>query len=184
MNNHCQTHDRNRTNRPGWRTQALVAMAAAATFSPKPAGAADLRPETIQAWQEYVTAARARNQTHLDSGCAFLSIDDIPGEAAKLRRGEVVVSPAGPNVPLTVPTGLIHDWIGAIFIPNASLGDAIRVVRDYEQYYSVYRPGGYKFQAAGSERMDRPVFHGVNEQVVLREAHIPQRLPLDFHAYG
>jgi hypothetical protein len=140
MNNECQMHAKKRTTRAGWRIRALVAIAVTAAVSPTPADAADLRLETIQAWREYISAAEARNRTHLDQEESFLSIDTIPGQAAKLRRGDVEVSPSAINVPLRVPNGLIHDWTGDIFIPNASLGDVIRVVRDYEQYDSVYHP--------------------------------------------
>jgi hypothetical protein len=51
-----------------------------------------------------------------------------------------VVSPAGPHTPLKVPSGLIHDWIGAVFIPHASPRDAWAVLRDYSHYKDFYRP--------------------------------------------
>src|SRR5580693_4760923 len=38
------------------------------------------------------------------------------------------------------PAGLIHDWTGAIFNPNAALRDVLQVVRDYGQYKAVYHP--------------------------------------------
>lgn len=38
------------------------------------------------------------------------------------------------------PTELIHDWAGAIFIPKASMGDVMRVVRDYDRYQAIYHP--------------------------------------------
>jgi hypothetical protein len=97
--------------------------------------AADLKPETLQAWEAYLQAAKARNQKSLADGGSFLSMD-----AEKLRRGEIIVAPAGPKVPLKVPSGLIHDWAGAIFIPDTSIADIMRVVRDYDHYQAVYQP--------------------------------------------
>jgi hypothetical protein len=120
--------------------QALAAVALAIPFSPTPAAAADLKPETVQAWDAYLQAARARNQKHLAEGAPFLSIDAEPAESAKLRQGEIIVSPANPNVPIKVSSGLIHDWSGAIFIPNASISDVMRVVRDYDRYQAIYHP--------------------------------------------
>jgi hypothetical protein len=102
--------------------------------------AADLKPETLQAWEEYLQAAKARNQQHVADGVSFLAIDAEPADSAKLRRGEIMVSPARPRVPVKVPSGLIHDWAGAIFIPNASIGDVMRVIRDYDRYQAVYHP--------------------------------------------
>jgi hypothetical protein len=39
-----------------------------------------------------------------------------------------------------VPSGLIHDWIGAAFIPNATMAEALAVLRDYRRYREIYRP--------------------------------------------
>jgi hypothetical protein len=39
-----------------------------------------------------------------------------------------------------VPHGLIHDWIGAIFIPGATRDSLSAVVRDYDNYQRMYRP--------------------------------------------
>ena len=51
-----------------------------------------------------------------------------------------MVSPASPHVPRKVPSGLIHDWIGAVFISGATLDDVLRVVRSYGRYKEFYRP--------------------------------------------
>jgi hypothetical protein len=113
----------------------LAAVALTTILSPMRIAAADLKPETLQAWETYLQAAKERNHKHLAEGTSFLSID-----AEKLRQGEIVVSPARPNVPVKVPSGLIHDWTGAIYIPNASIGDVMRVVRDYDHYQAFYHP--------------------------------------------
>jgi len=124
-----------------WRSlHGLAAIFLLAVSSPVRTIAADLKPETIQAWNEYVGAAEERNLKHVSQGTPFLAIDTLPGEAAKLRQGDIIASPAAPNVPVKVPAGLIHDWTGAIFIPNAALRDVLQVVRDYGQYKTVYHP--------------------------------------------
>ena len=120
--------------------QLLGASLLAALLYPMPAAAADLKPETVQAWQEYVKATEAKNQAHLAPGSPFLSIDAEPAQAAKLRQGQILASPVSPNVPVKVQGGLIHDWTGAIFIPNASVRDVFHVTRDYAQYKTVFRP--------------------------------------------
>jgi len=120
--------------------QVLAAVALTTLFPPMRVTAADLKPETLQAWEAYLQTAKARNHKHLADGASFLSIGAEPADSAKLRQGEVIVSPARPNVPVKVPSGLIHDWAGVIFIPNASIGDVMHVVRDYDHYQEFYQP--------------------------------------------
>jgi hypothetical protein len=142
MNNDFRSYMHEETRSVGtWRPlHGLAAIFLLALFSPAQTIAADLKPETIQAWNDYVRAAEARNLKHVSQGNLFLAIDALPTEAAKLRRGDIIASPAASNVPVKVPSGLIHDWTGAIFIPNAALRDVLQVVRDYGQYETVYHP--------------------------------------------
>jgi hypothetical protein len=60
---------------------SLVAILLSA---PTPGIAANLKPETLRRWKEYITAADARNQKHLSPGSKFLSIDAIPGQIPRL----------------------------------------------------------------------------------------------------
>jgi hypothetical protein len=104
------------------------------------AGAAELQRATVDAWQEYVRAADARMQARLGGGKPFLWLDEAPDRALRVRRNEVIVAPLPEHGTRAVPGGLIHDWIGAIFIPNASIESLLRVVRDYDRYKEIYKP--------------------------------------------
>jgi len=57
------------------------------------ANAAKLKPNTRQAWKEYIVAANAQMQERLSPDRSFLLSDEDPGRAAKLRSGEILVSP-------------------------------------------------------------------------------------------
>ena len=102
---------------------------------------ANLKKETEGVWQEYVAAAKIRICDRANPGKAFLWVDESPDRIAKVRRGEVVVSPVTPNIPKEVPSGLIHDWIGAVFIANTTFGQVVPVLRDYDRYKEFYQPG-------------------------------------------
>lgn len=124
-----------------WRADFLASLfAIMSLLAPTRMLAASLSPETVQAWDRYVKATDDRNRMHLARGQPFLSLDAIPGQAARLKDGEIAVSPAGPGVPVKVPSGLIHDWTGAIFIPGVTLNDVLHVVRNYDQYRDIYHP--------------------------------------------
>jgi len=107
---------------------------------PGPILGADLKPETLRRWEEYIQTVDARNQARLASGATFLSSDEIPEQMAKVRAGEIVVTPVGPHVPMKVPSGLIHDWAAAVFLPGTTLDGILSVVRNYDRYKDFYRP--------------------------------------------
>jgi len=79
-------------------------------------------------------------EQRLGPGKTFLWIDEAPDRIARVRKGEVVISPVGPHSPRRVPSGLIHDWIGAVFIPNVSLKDTLAVLGDYARYKEIFQP--------------------------------------------
>jgi hypothetical protein len=107
--------------------------------APLSSKAAELRPEALQAWDKYIHAQNSRNAERIRSG-SFLWSDESIDRNRRLRSGEVVVSPATKNIPQSVPHGLIHHWMGAVFLPGASLDDVFRVVRDYGRYKDFYAP--------------------------------------------
>lgn len=74
--------------------------------------AANLKPETKAAWDEYLQAANAAMQARLQPDAHFLWLDDEPGRADGIRTKGPYIAPVGPHIPKKVPSGLIHDWIG------------------------------------------------------------------------
>lgn len=98
----------------------------------------ELNGETLRAWNEYTQALDVRVATAARAK-SFLWIDQSPDRIRRVREGEVLVAPVGEN-PKLVPHGLIHHWIGAMFLPDAVLEDVLKVVRDYDRYKDVYAP--------------------------------------------
>jgi hypothetical protein len=121
-------------------TSWLAALAMSLVSFSQLAVAANLEPETIEAWDKYVKGINARIQKTVAPGAKFLLADQVSGQAATLRSGEIAIGPAGPQIPIRVPRGLIHDWVGASFIPNATLDDVLRILGDYERYKLFYNP--------------------------------------------
>ncbi len=154
-----------------FRVTALWAIGLMLLFGSAASLAADLKRETVETWEKYVNAVSARNQSRLVPGGSFLSIDEAPDQAARLRAGDVVVAPVGPHVPMKVPSGLIHDWVGDAFLPNVSIPDIFQVIRDYERYKDVYQPNVLDSKPAiTSEWEDRFSLLLMNKSVIARTA--------------
>jgi hypothetical protein len=104
-------------------------------------GAATLKPETKAAWDAYLQAASVAMQARLQPGAHFLWLDDEPERVEAIRTKGPYIAPVGRHIPKKVPSGLIHDWLGVGFIPNVKIEDILKIVRDYDRYKDVYRPG-------------------------------------------
>jgi hypothetical protein len=127
----------------GWCTLGIRSSLAILTllFVPAISGASELKQDTLRAWGEYVQAFTLRVDQHLAPGQPFLWIDEASAQRQRVRQGEVLISPTREGNPHPVPHGLIHDWIGAVFIPHVTIDDVFAVVHDYDRYDTVYKPG-------------------------------------------
>ena len=101
-------------------------------------GGTSLNPQTAKAWEEYVGSVRAQNQARLGPTACFLWAQEQPGGMARLKAGEILAGPADGHTPHRVPGGLIHHWIGAVFLPGATLQEVMAALRDYTRYSQYY----------------------------------------------
>ena len=112
----------------------------AALLLPMQAHAANLKAETVAAWDDYVQSVSVAMRDRARPGGSFLWTYEKPERIAKVHNGEIVVAPAPGPSPRKVPGGLIHHWIASIFFPNAKLNDILEVTQDYDRYQEFYRP--------------------------------------------
>ncbi len=117
-----------------------LGLALLAAGIPGPLRAVDLQSSTLDAWNDYLRTADLRMQARVDGRRPFLWADERPDRRARLERGEVLVAPLAGHGTQSVPDGLIHDWIGAVFIPKATLEGLFSVVHDYDRYKKFYGP--------------------------------------------
>lgn len=64
---------------------------------------------------------------------------DRPAAAPRLGAPlEPAIAPWQADNPIAVPNALIHDWLGAVFVPGARVEDALFVLRDVPHYPQIY----------------------------------------------
>jgi len=117
-----------------------LASAILAAGMPSLLRAIELETGALQAWDAYVKAADARMQARVDGQRPFLWADEEAGRRSPLRRGEILVVPASARGIQSVPNGLIHDWMGAVFIPHTTVERFLAVAHDYDRYKEFYKP--------------------------------------------
>lgn len=118
-----------------WTRGKLIALLALGMGQ---SGAADLNPQTSKAWDEYVGSVRAQLDARLRPTACFLWADEDAERLRRLRGGEILVTPADEETPRRISGGLIHHWLGAVFIPGVTVADVIATIRDYDRYNEFY----------------------------------------------
>lgn len=123
--------------RTGVLGAAIVVLLCAQT------SAAELQPRTAAAFDRYVQAAEG----HMRSA-SFLWIDGLSEAERKEKRGELEgglvamqrleVKDAGKEI--EIPGGLAHHWIGAVFVPGATVDRAVALLQDYNRHADIFRP--------------------------------------------
>src|SRR5579864_1575220 len=111
------------------------------------ASPAELQQKTTDAFNKYVAATENRMNHELHSG-PFLYVDGLSGETMKsayekLKRGEILVEKLetqAPGVSADVPDGMVHHWVGLIFIPGATLARVVPILQDYDHRADLYKP--------------------------------------------
>lgn len=99
-----------------------------------------LKPQTLESFDAYIRDAEAAMEQTLEGSGPFLWSDGIPKIAQQVRGGRVVAQFWSGRGPLKVPNGLIHDWIGAAFIPAVNLEETLALIQDYDHHQDIYRP--------------------------------------------
>jgi hypothetical protein len=110
--------------------------------------AADLKPSTLAAYEQYVQAAEAQIARRRAAGRP-LYIENLPSTErdralAEIKRGEIHAAPLdvrdANGKALDIPDGMVHHWVGTAFIPRARLDDTMDVMFSYERYRETFKP--------------------------------------------
>lgn len=132
------------------RKAAALFLAAATILLPQAAMAAtvDLQPPTAEAFGRYAELTQAKFQAQLAASGPFLCIDTLPPAGreaayAELRAGKVVIEKMetlDDGKPIAVPGGILHHWIGTVFIPGATLEQTLAIEQDYDHHQIYFQP--------------------------------------------
>jgi hypothetical protein len=125
-----------------------------------------LTPEAVAAFNHYVALSERRMASEVSGGGPFFWPDGLPARErdamyARLRRGEVVtqqIATLEQGQPIPVPDGLIHHWLGAVFIPGATLARTIAFLQDYDNQYKHFAPDVERSKLLGRSGNDFKVY--------------------------
>lgn len=107
--------------------------------------AAELESKTIAAFDKYVLATERRlNATDQP----FLRVDGLPmveqqKALESLKKGELVIESLETRDngrTIKVDDALVHHWLGVVFVPGATVQDAVTLLQDYNHHQDIYKP--------------------------------------------
>ena len=173
-----------------WLT-LLFAMQILAVQTPEVLGA-ELRPKTVEAFDRYVQLTEARIDGEVSHPGRFLYVDGLPPERrsevlAALKRGEIfmerlqTLDASGHTI--EAPEAIIHHWLGAVFIPGASLTQTIALVQDYNHHQDIYKPEVVRSRLISHTGNDFQIYYRLRKKkvitVTLNTYHDVHYFPID-----
>jgi len=144
-----------------------------------PAFAAELKPKTVEAFDRYIRETEQR----LDESKTFLWADESPERAQRIKAGEVLVQPFHTKAVNPVPNGLVHDWVGSVFIPGVTLQQVLALVQDYDHHKDIYKPEVIGSRTLSHNGNDFHIYLRLLKKkvitVVLNSEHDVKYIPID-----
>ena len=153
---------------------------------------AELKPETLDGYSRYVRATQARIDKELGNPGPFLYLDSLPEPrrtqvVTALKRDEIFMERLETRDALGraihAPGGLIHHWLGTVFIPGATLDQVRAVVQDYDRHQDIYRTEVVRSRLIRREGNDMTIFYRLRKHkiitVTLNTEHQVHYTPVD-----
>ena len=144
-----------------------------------PAIAAELKPKTVEAFDRYIGETEKR----LANSKTFLWADESPERMQRIKAGEILVQPVHARAVNPVTGGLVHDWVGSVFIPGATLERTLAMVQDYDRHKDIYKPEVVGSRVISHDGNDYRIFLRLLKKkvitVVLNSEHEVKYIPID-----
>jgi hypothetical protein len=135
-----------KAGRHAQRTLAFIFAACLAL--PAPANAADLQPQTARAYERYIELTTSHVDSELAQQAPYLWVEHLPAaqraaDEEQLRNGQLVIErletlDSGKRI--ATPGGIIHHWVGTVFVPGATLTQTLSFMQDYDHKVEYFKP--------------------------------------------
>ncbi len=159
---------------------------------------AELKPATVQAFDRYVQVTEARIDAEMKRPGEFLYVEGLPAPRraqalSLLKNGQVYMERLktrdSAGRVMEAPDGLIHHWMGAVFIPCVTLHQTLDVVQDYDHHQEIYLPEVVRSKLVSRNGDDFKIFYRLRKKkvitVTLDTDHDVHYFPVDAtHAYS
>lgn len=136
----------------------------------------ELKQATVEAYNLYVQATEARLKGEMARPREFLHIDGLPNSRRtqieqQLKHGDIFMDRLETLDPehhvINIPYGLVHHWIGAVFVPGATIKQAVELAQDYAHHQDIYKPELVRSKLLSHEGNDFRIFYRLRKHKVI-----------------
>lgn len=137
--------------------------------------AAELKKPTLDAFNRYVQLTEARLNSELKPEGPYLYPDSLPpsqrsAEYALLKQGQTLIQhieTRDGGKKIDAPDGMIHHWLGVVFIPGTTLKQTLALVQDYANHQKYYAPDVQQSRLIGHKGNDFQIFYRLKRHKVV-----------------
>lgn len=97
-----------------------------------------LSPQTVAEFDRYSRNVESQLDQRWHGQKNFLVLDDDPAQKSRVMGGEVFIKQVSGDHPVAVTNGLIHDWLGAIFMPHTTIQRVVGILEDFDRHKDIY----------------------------------------------
>ena len=97
-----------------------------------------LSPKANSAFEQYDAKVRAELQQRWQGRRSYLWLDEHAKEKKLAHAGQSVIQPMSGDGSVSVPDGVVYDWLGAMFLRGAKVEQVVRVLEDFDKHKDYY----------------------------------------------
>src|SRR4051794_23751441 len=112
----------------------LSCLILAAVFAPHvPAQlVVKLSPETVSEFERYSTTVESDLEDRWHGKKNLFYMEDDKENEQRVLNGEILIKQMNNGRPVDIKDGLIHDWLGAVYIPGTTVKRVIEILEDFD----------------------------------------------------
>ncbi len=97
-----------------------------------------LSPETISEFERYSATVESDLNERWQGKKNLFYIADLKENEQRVVDGEVFIKQMSHGNPVEIKDGMIHDWLGAVYIPNTTIRRVIDILEDFDEHKHIY----------------------------------------------
>lgn len=153
----------------------LALLAACFAFAPlvRAQLVVNLSAKTTAEFESYAANVRRELEERWSGKKSLLFIDQDAKAREQVLGGELFIEQMNGGKPAPISDGLIHDWLGAIFIPNRTPAQVVHLLEDFDRHKDIYPA------VAESKTVERTGDHVLGRWQLRQKGIVPVVLDVD-----